>query len=154
MEREQPMFKHILVPVDGSDVSRRAATMAVEFARLNGARITTLHVAPAYKPKVSEEQGAGSDFVTPDAYAQRERHAAAPLLEEVGEMAAKLAVSSEGQCTLSDFPAEAIVEAASKHGCDIIVMGSHGRTGIRRMLLGSVAQKVLTAATVPVLVTR
>jgi nucleotide-binding universal stress UspA family protein len=148
------MFKHILIPIDGSEVSRRAAEVAVEFARLAQARLTALHVAPAYRPKVLEEQGASPDFVTPAEYAERERRNAAPYFSHVTDLASKLQVPSDAHSVLSDDPAEAIVEAAKRYGCDVIVMGSHGRTGIRGMLLGSVAQKVLTAGTVPVLVTR
>jgi nucleotide-binding universal stress UspA family protein len=148
------MFKHILVPVDGSDVSRRAADVAAELAKLSHARLTALYVAPAYRPRIAEEQSAAADFVGPDEYAERQKRDAAPVLKQVTDAAARNDVPSEAHCALSDFPAEAIVEAAQKHGCDAIVMGSHGRTGIRRMILGSVAQKVLTAATIPVLVTR
>jgi nucleotide-binding universal stress UspA family protein len=148
------MFKHILVPIDGSEASRHAAQAAAELARVHKARLTALHVAPPYKLDVHEEQGVSSDFVTPDDYTAREKIKGQAYLAYVAELAAKVDVAGEGHVVLSGDPAEAIVEAAGRHGCDTIVMGTHGHTGIKKMLLGSVAQKVLVNSTIPVLVTR
>ena len=147
------MFKKILVPVDGSDVSKHAAQAAAELARLSGARLVALYVAPAYKPNVHEES-TSLGFVSPDEYAKRARLEAAPHLASVAEAAKSVGAASEAQFAMSDSIADAIVDTATQHGCDTIVMGSHGHTGIRKMLLGSVAQQVLGAATIPVVVTR
>jgi nucleotide-binding universal stress UspA family protein len=152
--KEKPMFKHILVAIDGSEVSRHAAQAAAELARLGHGRITAVHVAPAYKPDIREEQGVGPDFVTPDEHAKRERQRAQPFLNYVADAAGAAGVASDGTCVLSNDPASAIIDTAARHGCDTIVMGSHGHKGIKRMLLGSVAQKVLVDTTIPVLVTR
>jgi nucleotide-binding universal stress UspA family protein len=78
---------------------------------------------------------------------------AAPHLDDVKKLAEVAGVRCDTRMALSNFPAEAIVEAAEKLGCDAIVMGSHGRTGFSKLLLGSETQKVLVRTKVPVLVT-
>jgi nucleotide-binding universal stress UspA family protein len=147
------MFKHILVPTDGSELSRNAARAAIELARLSGARITALYVAPDYKLQVGEQSGM-HNFVPLSDYEARMRQEAAPILASVTEVVAAAGLTSDAEFVMSDDPAHAIVHAATQHGCDTIVMGSHGHKGFRRALLGSVTQTVLVDSKIPVLVTR
>ena len=146
------MFTHILVPTDGSDLSHTAAVNAVALAKVTGANLTALHVAEPYSTRVHEEH-VPLDFVLPDDHAKKVQQEAAPHLEDVKKLAAVAGVRCDTRMALSNFPAEAIVEAAEKLGCDAIVMGSHGRTGFSKLLLGSETQKVLVRTKVPVLVT-
>ena len=145
------MFKHILVPTDGSSLSQGAAEQAVALAKLTGAQLTAFHVAPAYHFDLGE--GPAHDFVPPNDYAARVAEQIQPHLEEVQELARAAGIACDAHYTLSDFPAEAIVKAVEKYGCDAIVMGSHGRKGLNKLLLGSETEKVLVSARVPVVVT-
>lgn len=146
------MFKNILVPTDGSALSHKAAEEAVALAKRTGARITAFHVAPAYKFNLREECVPG-DFVWPADYQERVRSAAHDYLAEIEVLAAAAGVSCESHYATSDFAANAIVDAAEQYGCDGIVMGSHGRTGLSWLIHGSETRKVLGATQVPVLVT-
>lgn len=147
------MFKHILVPTDGSEFSRRAAEAAIEQARATGARLTVLHAMPPATPLVFGD-------VLPVAYMPPEEHerlvnkAADVYLAEVKAKADAAGVECHTVKIVSDFPAEAIVDMATKRRCDAIWMASHGRRGMAALLLGSETQKVLAHATVPVLVFR
>ena len=146
------MFKHILVPTDGSALSRDAARSAVALAKATGARITALHVAPAYHLAVQEEH-VSADFILPDDYETKVRKDADHHLGAVREIAAEMGVACGGHYALSDFPADAIVEAVQRYDCDCIVMGTHARKGLSRLLHGSETQKVLVATKVAVVVT-
>jgi nucleotide-binding universal stress UspA family protein len=146
------MFTHILVPTDGSDLSHTAAVNAVALAKVTGAHLTAFHVAEPYSTRVHEEH-VPIDFVLPDEHAKTVQQQAAPHLDDVKKLAEVAGVRCDTRMALSNFPAEAIVEAAEKLGCDAIVMGSHGRTGFSKLLLGSETQKVLVRTRVPVLVT-
>ena len=148
------MFKHILVPTDGSAISKRAVVRAVELAALAGARVTGLFVAPAPTPLVFKG-------LVPVRHLQPEEHAAlierasARYLGVVAAAAKKHGVKA-CECVTVDgeYPAEAILQVASKRRCDLIVMASHGRRGLEGVLLGSETQKVLAHSKVPVLVCR
>jgi nucleotide-binding universal stress UspA family protein len=146
------MFTHILVPTDGSDLSHTAAVNAVALAKVTGAHLTAFHVAEPYSTRVHEEH-VPIELVLPEDHARHVQQQAAPHLEDVKRLAQIAGVRCTTRMALSNFPAEAIVEAAEKLGCDAIVMGSHGRTGFSKLLLGSETQKVLVRTKVPVLVT-
>ncbi len=147
------MFKHILIPTDGSVFSVRAASQGLMLAKAAGARVTGLFVAPAPTPLVFEG-------LVPVAYMQPEDHAklseqvAARLLGDIESAARQAGVPFEAVVVVDEFPADAIVREAAKRQCDLIVMGSHGRRGLASMLLGSETVKVLTHARQPVLVCR
>ncbi len=120
------MYKNILLPTDGSPLSRVAILAGVEVAAKLGARVTAFYAAPAAKNHL-----------------------------DVVERAAKAArVRCDGFSVVSDCPADAILAAAKKHKCDLIVIAPHGRKGLSALLLGSQTQKVLANAKVPVLVHR
>jgi nucleotide-binding universal stress UspA family protein len=146
-------YKHILLPTDGSPLSDQAVKAGVALAQALGARVTALFVAPAPTPLVFEG-GLPVAYMTPEEHGALSERAAARYLG-VAEKAAKAAgVPCECASVTSDYPAEAIVDAAGKRHCDLIVMASHGRRGIKALLLGSETSKVLAHAKVPVLVHR
>jgi len=142
------MFKYLLVPTDGSDLSRHAARTAVELAQFSGARITAFYVAPAYRTTIRASDGT---TIAPAAYADNMKQQAEDFFDTIRELADKAGVTCNIEWTLSDFPAEAIVKASEQYGCDTIVMGSHKFTGLNKV--GSVALKVLMDSRVAVLVT-
>ena len=149
------MFHRILVPTDGSALSTRAAAYALKLARANHARIVALHVIPMFKPSTY------ADGVVPYAelYSSTEyRHAtetyAKRMLGRIAKRAAAAKVPCEVAHTMSDAPWRAITSEARKRGCDLIVMASHGRRGLKSLLLGSETTKVLSHSRTPVLVTR
>lgn len=147
------MFKNILVPIDGSALSRNAARRAVELAGATGATITALHVAPSYKFEIYADY-IPPDFMLPADYAQKAKKVSQRYLDAIRKIGDAAGVKVVTHHVLSDFPADAIVKAAGKYRCDSIVMGSHGRSGVSKLLLGSQTQKVLASAKVPVVVIR
>lgn len=147
------MYKNILVPTDGSSLSRRTIRDAAKFAAKLGAKITGFYVAPTYHIEVY------TDYVPPDLITPQEHKAAAKktaerYLEVVRKAAADNQIGYAGDYVLSDYPADAIVKAAHKHKCDLIYMGSHGRSGLSKLFLGSQTSKVLSQSRIPVLVHR
>ena len=147
------MFRNILVPTDGSALSRKAIRGAVQLAKEQKARVTALHVAPPYNPRVSDE-AAVVHFESPQAYAERTRAAAGRHLKAVEKAAAAAGVRCDSVLAFNDFPFEAIIRAADRGKCDLIYMASHGRRGISRLILGSETGKVLAHSKIPVLVVR
>jgi nucleotide-binding universal stress UspA family protein len=147
------MYKHILIPTDGSDLSRAAALSGVKLAQALGAKVTAFFAAPAPTPLVYE------GFL-PVGYTTQEGHAA--LIEKtagkylgvIERACAKAGVACRSVYVTNEYAADAIMEAARRHKCDLIHMGSHGRRGLSGVLLGSQTQKVLTQSKVPVLVYR
>lgn len=147
------MFKHILIPTDGSDVSRKAVVAGVALAKALGAKVTAFYAAPSATPIVYKHF-LPVGYMTPQKHAQAIKRAATHYLA-VAEKAAKAAgVPCEAVSQTSDFPAEAILAAAAKRKCDLIYMASHGYRGVKAVLLGSETQKVLAHAKIPVLVHR
>ena len=147
------MFRNILVPTDGSALSRKAIKGAVQLAKEQKARVTALYVAPSYNPRVDEE-AAVVHFVSPQAYADRAHVAARRHLRPVEQAASASGVRCDSVLAFNDFPFEEIIRAAGRRKCDLIYMASHGRRGISRLLLGSETSKVLAHSKVPVLVCR
>jgi nucleotide-binding universal stress UspA family protein len=149
------MFAHILFPTDGSPLSRKAAEVAADVARANHARITTLHVIPNFTtPMITEGSYVTPEMFNEEAYKEHTEAAANRLFAEVDQVAQKAKVSVEHVSVNSDHPWEAIIKAARKNKCDLIVMASHGRRGLEGLLLGSETNKVLTHSKIPVLVCR
>ena len=147
------MFKHILVPTDGSQLSSDTAKRAIAFAKETGAKITFFFAKPDY-PVAFYGEGALIDPTTPDKFAEMAEQQAREILA-ANEAAAKAeGVVSAALSSVSDIPYEAIIAAADEAGADLIFMASHGRRGISGLLLGSETQKVLTHSKVPVLVYR
>jgi len=147
------MIKNILVPTDGSALSHRAVKDAVALAKLLGAQVTGFHVAPSYHIEVYSDY-VPPDMLTPQEHAASAKRAALRHLEFIKKAAAERKVKYSGYFTMNDSPADAIVKAARKYKCDLIYMGSHGRSGLSKLLLGSQTNKVLSQTRVPVLVHR
>jgi nucleotide-binding universal stress UspA family protein len=147
------VYQHILIPTDGSKLSERAAAAGVKLAAALGARVTGLLVAPPATPVVYE-RFLPVKYLTPDAHAEMIERAAERFLGTIQKATAAAGVRCECVTVTGDFPAEAIVQTATRRKCDLIVMASHGRRGVAAVLLGSETQKVLAHAKVAVLVHR
>ena len=147
------MFKHILVPTDGSQLSQDTVSRAIVFAKEVGARVTAFFAKPEY-PVTYFGEGALIDPTTPDKFAEMADQQAQEILDFVAAACREAGVDCQTLSVTSDIPYEAIIEAAEKAGCDLIFMASHGRKGISGLLLGSETNKVLTHSKIPVLVYR
>ncbi len=147
------MFKHILVPTDGSQLSSDTVRRAVSFARDAGAKVLFFFAKPGY-PVAFYGEGALIDPTTPEKFAEMAEQQSKEILGKAAALAAEAGVPSSSRSSTSDIPYVAIIEAAQDAGCDLIFMASHGRRGISGLLLGSETQKVLTHSTIPVLVYR
>jgi len=145
------MFKHILLPTDGSDLSLRAIERGVALAKAMGAQVTGFHATPTFH--VFAYEALQVEF-TREEYLRVSAEQAANLLGTVESAARAAGVACESVSTVSDHPYEDILRTATERGCDLIVMASHGRRGVKGLLLGSETQKVLTHGNVPVLVYR
>ena len=146
------MFTNILVPTDGSDSSQHAVRMAVQLAKTHQARITGIHVIPDYHLLIAYE--GAFDPVTEERIEQEAKARADKYLAFVRSAADEAGIPCDTACETSDHPYDAILKTAETHKCDLIVMTSHGRTGLAAVLLGSETRKVLTHAKIPVLVVR
>jgi nucleotide-binding universal stress UspA family protein len=147
------MFKHILVPTDGSQLSQETVKRAIGFASESGARITFFYAKPEY-PVAFYGEGALIDPTTPEKFAKMAEQQANEILGASEKLAGTAKVPCASIAKTSDIPYEAIIAAADSVGCDLIFMASHGRRGFGGLLLGSETQKVLTHSKVPVLVYR
>jgi nucleotide-binding universal stress UspA family protein len=145
------MYKHVLVPTDGSDLSIGAVRHAAAFAKEAGSKITVITVTPPYNPL---ELGLMWPLSDPQEYTQRANQQADKRLAAARAIVDAAGVPCETVQSQHDRPYQAIIEAASSRGCDLIVMASHGWRGLAGVLLGSEATKVLTHSSVPVLVVR
>jgi nucleotide-binding universal stress UspA family protein len=145
------MFKHLLVPTDGSVLSEAAVQMAVALARETGARVTGVHVVPEFHVLA---YGAEMLVDTEERFIRGARQHADDYLKAIAKVAAESGVECDTVATTRAHPYEGIIGTAKQQGCDLIVMASHGRGGVRALLLGSETQKVLTHSQIPVLVVR
>jgi nucleotide-binding universal stress UspA family protein len=145
------MFKHILLPIDGSDLSLGAARLGIELAKTCGARIHTLHVVPSFQAFIyMSEALVGSQA----AYTEQAISLAVEYLAQVQRLAEDAGVQYSGSYVVAERPHEIIMQTTREQHCDLVVMASHGRRGLSRWLLGSETQKVLLQGDVPVLVCR
>jgi len=147
------MFKHILVPTDGSALSDSTVARAVSFAKETGARITFFYSQPDFPMPIYGE-GALIDPTTPEQFAKSAASEAEAILSKARGAAEAAGVACDSDTAVNEVPYKAIIDAADRHGCDLIFMASHGRRGIAGLLLGSETQKVLTHSKTPVLVYR
>lgn len=147
------MFKRILVATDGSTLSKKAVTSAIELAAQNNADLVALNVIPRYPRSYLE----GSMTFSAEDIGRIEQQwaeKAQAMLDTVSARAKESGVRIKTATANSDLVAESIIAAAKKYKSDLIVMASHGRKGIKRLLLGSETQHVLAHSTLPVLVLR
>jgi nucleotide-binding universal stress UspA family protein len=147
------MFKHILLPTDGSKLSGKAIKRGIDLAKKSRARVTAVHVVPEFKMMVDE----GITMLSPTLKKRFEdegRARAQKMLDEISRQARARGVRCATLCVASDLPYQQIIATARKKKCDLILMASHGRRGLSSMLLGSETAKVLMHSKVPVLVVR
>src|SRR5512139_487890 len=143
------MFRHILLPTDGSPLSGAAVRKGIQFAKTIHARVTGLCVVPKlrYLSYDSELSADVRKRISEACQAQAEKSMSAII-----EGAREEGVEYDTAYVTSDYPHDAIVKAAEQKACDLIIMASHGRRGVEGLLLGSETQKVLTHSKIPVLV--
>lgn len=146
------MFKHVLIGTDGSDLAGRAVTTGLTLAKELNAQVTAVTVTPSWNAVA-----AVAERSLPNPVADYDEIVAASanrILWDVKQMAKKIGIACATLHSKDKHPAEGILETAKERGCDLIVMASHGRRGISRMLLGSQTTEVLTLSAIPVLVCR
>lgn len=145
------MFKHILVPTDGTPFSDKAIEMALNLAKLSGASVTIMTASVPFHVLTTETLSLSD---TKESYAVDAKKRGEERLKIGLDRAKGNAVRADGEHVFNDHPFEAIIELATKKGCDLIVMASHGRRGLAGLLIGSETTKVLTHSKTPVLVCR
>ncbi len=144
------MFKRILVPTDGSEITLKAVATAIGLAKSVGAMLYTLSVKEPFPySAISEMQP-----VPPQEFFDAQERIASERVNTVREACKAAGQGCEAHTVEAVHPWEAIIEHARNNGCDLIVMSSHGRRGVTALLLGSETQKVLTHSSIPVLVVR
>ena len=147
------MYQRILIATDGSTLSRKAVDSGIEMAELTGAQIIALKVVPRY-PVSYFEGGVALPINNVAAIEKQWAEAALAVVTAVKVKAEARGIKAKAITHISDLVAESIVAAAKKHKCDLIVMASHGRRGLKRVLMGSETMHVLTHSHIPVLVLR
>jgi len=153
--RSMDLFQHLLVPTDGSELSRAAADRAIAIAAATGARVTFFHALPEARQSFFGGEGGGYvDQMPAEEFERLSALRAKAWLDELQARAQARHVPSDQVMGREGAPYEAIIAIAAERGCDLVVMASHGRRGIKSLILGSETQKVLTHSKVPVLVYR
>ena len=147
------MFRHILVPTDGSDTAEKGVTAGIDYAREAGARVLFFTAVAEYELPSEAELMARHGMPLHE-YERRARETAAAILAKAASRAKDANVAFETEYVLSDRPASAIIDAARKHGCDAIFMATHGRTGFSALLHGSETHDVLVNSDIPTFVYR
>jgi len=146
------MYKNILVAIDGQELSKKALTQAIGLAKALGAKMKVLNVTPRWSAGA-----AGGDVAVmypAEVHEANIAESAKQLLSKSAAIAQSAGVLCDTAHASDAYPYKAILDTASAKGCDLIVMGSHGRRGIAGLLLGSETQKTLTHGKIPVLVYR
>jgi nucleotide-binding universal stress UspA family protein len=144
------MFKRILVPTDGSELSNKAIAAAIDLGKSLGATVVGMTTLEPYSySNLSEYRPE-----TLDDYESRMDQIGAERLGRIADAAARAGVPVETVAAKSFSPFEAIIDTAKGKSCDLIIMASHGRRGLNAVLLGSETQKVLTHTSIPVMVFR
>ena len=144
------MFKRILVPTDGSDITAKAVQTAITLAREQGASLSTISVKEPFPySAISEMQP-----VPPQEFYDAQERIAAARVKDVADAAGAAGVACSGHTVEALHPWEAILDHAKAQQCDLVVMASHGRRGVAALLLGSETSRVLTHSEIPVLVVK
>lgn len=145
------MYKHILLPTDGSELSERGAQEAVYFAKSINARLTAVHTTPVFYPT---ELGGHAVYTRVLEHEEQSKKSAQQALSAIEKLARDAGVAVTAVHRMSDHPWEVIIAVAQELECDLIFMASHGRRGINALLMGSETSKVLVHTKIPVLVWR
>jgi nucleotide-binding universal stress UspA family protein len=148
------MFKSILVPTDGSEVSTKATQQAVSIAQAMKAKIVGLHVYPEFHTVVLYEYMGPVPMMNRKEYVASAKATAESYLSAVANAAKTAGVGYEGVIVAADRIHEAVIKAAKRKKCDLIIMASHGKKGITGELVGSETARVITNCKIPVLVYR
>ena len=148
------MYRHLLIPTDGSEVAEKAVSAGIEFARSIGARVTAFTAMPEYRLPMQSEFRTLKHVQSPKEHEDWAKRQAESILDAIGKRASAAGVQCDGDYSLCDQPHEAIIDAAKRNGCDLIFMASHGRSGIGALLYGSETKGVLTGSKIPTLVYR
>jgi nucleotide-binding universal stress UspA family protein len=146
------MFKSILVPTDGSPLAEKVFDTAIELARTGGGKLIGVSVVPPYIEAFSTEGIAVPDYS--EQFKQDMLVHAQRNVQRLADAAQRQGVACETFTPISGTPADAILELCQQHGCDLIVIASHGRRGLSSLLLGSEAQRIIADTSVPVMVFR
>ena len=144
------MFKKILVPTDGSELSLNAANTAAQMAKTHGAEVIGVYVIDPF-PYIGIGDASAAGL---QAYLAESRSVAGQALDALGKVCSAAGVPYAGDTIERNVVYEGVIETANAEGCDLIVMASHGRQGVSALVLGSVAQKVLTHTKLPVLIVK
>jgi nucleotide-binding universal stress UspA family protein len=147
------MYKHILIPTDGSETAARGVEAGIEFAREARAKVTLFTAVPEYQPP-SEAEIVGRHVVPLSEHERLSREKAHAILDPVAERMRAAGIEVDTEYAESDRPSEAIIEAANRRGCDLILMSSHGRHGLAELWYGSETRQVLGRSQIPTLVYR
>jgi nucleotide-binding universal stress UspA family protein len=145
------MYAHILIATDGSELAGRAVEQGLTLAKTLGSKVTAVTVTEPWTAAVSGEWAVAFPV---EEYEKAAALNAEKILKAVAETAARIGVACETVHVKDQFAAEGIVEEAKSRACDLIVMGSHGRRGLVKFVLGSQATRVLTHSTTPMLICR
>ena len=148
------MYQSMLVPTDGSPLSARAVSQALQFARAIGARVTALYVIPQHQMIIDEGYALPSVVSLQQRFEDEAAARAKAILDAVRAEAQGTGVECQCLAVSGAAPWEVIIDQAAKQGCDLIMMASHGRKGLQSLLLGSETAKVLVHSRIPVLVVR
>jgi nucleotide-binding universal stress UspA family protein len=146
------MFKRILIPTDGSPLATKAARSGIALAKSLGASVVGCYVAEEVQPVFGARGMVSQQMI--DEFNRSNRDAGQRHVAAIGRIAARLGVPFTPVVSTDHPPHEGIAKVAKKHRCDVIVMATHGRSGLNKLMMGSVAQKVLMHSTLPVLVYR
>jgi nucleotide-binding universal stress UspA family protein len=149
--KEANMFKHILLPTDGSALSEMAIKKGVEFAKEINAKVSGLTVTKPFRVFTTDITELED---TKDTYAEDAKAIADKRLSVIEQAAKQARVSYEGVHKIGEHPWEEVIKTATERGCDVIFMASHGRRGVAALVIGSETNKVLTHTKIPVLVYR
>jgi nucleotide-binding universal stress UspA family protein len=147
------MYKHILIPIDDSKLSDVAVKNGIAFARSIRARVTGFTAVPEYQVP-NELEVRSHSAISMDEHNRRVRKKAEQVLRKVAAKARAAGVPFDTDYAQNNRPDEAIVRAAEQHGCDLIFMASHGRTGLKALVMGSQTRGVLGKSKIPTLVYR
>lgn len=149
------MYKHILIASDGSELAEKGVDHGLSLASALGAKVTVVTASEPFQYYTMAYHSTGfggGDLV--ERYNASSLASATEVLAKIGEKARKIGIESELVHTVDRLPADAIITTAKEKGADLIVMASHGRRGVSRLLLGSQAVEVLSTSEVPVLIVR
>ena len=144
------MFQKILVPTDGSALATSAAATAAQLAKIQGAQVVGVYVIDPF-PYIGIGDASAAGL---QAYLAEAKAVAGQALGALAQVCAAEGVPFVGDTIERNVVYEGVIETAKAEGCDLIVMASHGRQGVKALILGSVAQKVLTHARMPVLIVK